>query len=385
MAESGRADPETRMIRTVVRRTVGVAAVATVVALAVIAYVGWTDLALHATTGPHEDGFVPRHIAMLALLGLLIVASSTVVVATVVRNLRRMSAQEAELRRRVEESEAARAALEEKSREMSELAAALEQARAEAVAARRVADRANAAKSEFLARMSHELRTPLNAILGFSEIIRDPIRGLEDVDLYRQYAGDIHDSGSHLLLLINDILDLAKVEAGRFELAEELVAPVEVIRRVVRLMKQTATQRGVEVRVEASPDTPLVRGDERVMRQMLFNLLSNSVKFTDPGNAVRLITEREGDGLSLVVADEGIGIGKHDLAVAMQPFGQVSGGLDRSRNGTGLGLPLTKSLIELHGGRFEIESTPGVGTRVTLWFPPERVVEPEQGDLRRTG
>jgi len=384
MGDLRRTEGESRTSRTVVRRTVAVAACATAIVLAVIGLVGWTDFNAHVAAGT-DGASLARHIAMLTFLASLVTASSAFVVVTVIRNMRRMAHKEAELRGRIDELEAARGALEDKSREMSELAAALEKARAEAVTARRLADRANAAKSEFLARMSHELRTPLNAILGFSEIIRDPIRGLEDIELYRQYAGDIHDSGTHLLLLINDILDLAKVEAGRFELAEELVAPVDVIRRVARLMQHTASQQGVDVRIEAPADTPLVRGDERVMRQMLFNLLSNSVKFTDRGHTVYLRTARSGAGLSLIVADEGIGIAKRDLAIALQPFGQVSGGIDRSRNGTGLGLPLTKLLIELHGGRFDIESAPGEGTQVTLWFPPDRVVEPRSGDLRRAG
>ncbi|MEO3432733.1 HAMP domain-containing sensor histidine kinase [Inquilinus sp. CAU 1745] len=256
------------------------------------------------------------------------------------------------------------------------LIAELETAKADLSAAVLEADRANRAKSDFLATMSHELRTPLNAIIGFSELIRDRGLGPDATDAYADYAGDIHSSGSMLLDLINDILDLSRIEAGRFELQEETVDLAAAVRGAVRMMAVRSESRGLALDVELPDDLPPLRADTRATRQMIVNLLSNAVKFTPPGGAVRVSARADADGVRLSVADTGIGMSNADIAVALEPFGQVRNDLPQDMPGTGLGLPLVKSMIERHGGRLEIESQPGQGSALTLAFPPHRILAP---------
>lgn len=239
--------------------------------------------------------------------------------------------------------------------------------------ARDIAERANKTKSEFLATVSHELRTPLNAIIGFSEIIRDELLGPIGNPDYVEYVRDIHASGAHLLELINDILDVSKAEAGKIELHEDFVDVSEAIRSAVRLIAERAEVSGVHVNVDIPDTTPCLRADERHLQQMLLNLLSNAVKFTQLGGSIFVKPETMDDGaLAICVKDTGIGIAPEDMAQALMPFGQVDSALNRHCEGTGLGLPLTKKLVELHGGRLEINSTQGKGTEVWLFFPPER-------------
>jgi signal transduction histidine kinase len=252
--------------------------------------------------------------------------------------------------------------------------------------AKEEAEIASRSKSEFLANMSHELRTPLNAIIGFADILRGEIFGTLGDPRYVDYAADIRDSGIHLLKLINDVLDVSKVEFGKVELTEEAVDVVTVIEASMRLMRDRAQTAGVALSPALPPDLPLVRCDEMRLKQILLNLLSNAVKFTPSGGRVTVRAFLDAAGLSITVEDTGIGIAASDLAKALRPFGQIDSRLNRKYQGTGLGLPLAKSMIEMHGGRLELDSAPGVGTRATAWLPIERVIFPtEQRASAATG
>jgi signal transduction histidine kinase len=235
------------------------------------------------------------------------------------------------------------------------------------------AETANRAKSEFLANMSHELRTPLNAIIGFSEIIKKGMFGPLSVR-YSSYGGDIHESGTHLLNLINEILDLSKLEAGHFELHDEEVDIAGVIQASKRVVGPLAEKGKVQLSENAENDLPQIRADERRIRQVLINILSNAVKFTPEGGEVRVQSLLRSDGVVITVSDTGIGIAPGEIPRAMEPFGQIDSTISRKYEGTGLGLPLAKRLVELHGGTLTVESALGVGTTVTIMLPRERVV-----------
>jgi signal transduction histidine kinase len=238
---------------------------------------------------------------------------------------------------------------------------------------------ANRAKSLFLAHMSHELRTPLNAVIGFSEIIRDQPFGPAAVEQYRDYANDIHQSGQHLLRIVDDVLDISKIEAGRLELQDSEMELGPAVIAALGLVAQAAGDAGVTLSAELPADLPELIADEGRVRQILLNLLSNAVKFSRrPGKAVVGAAARPDGGLALWVADDGIGIGEAELATVREPFRQVEGSFSRSHEGAGLGLSLVEGFMTLHGGRLEIESTPSVGTTVTVVFPPERVLRPKQ-------
>ena len=232
------------------------------------------------------------------------------------------------------------------------------------------------AKSEFLANMSHELRTPLNAILGFSEIMKKELLGPVGTKQYLEYVADIHESGTYLLDVISDILDISKVETGNLELSESVVQLDEVIRKSVRLVQERAQEAGVALHIDIEGDPPRLEADERVLKQCLVNLLSNAVKFTPEGGRITVQVRHAEDGcLHLVVADSGIGIAEDDFEKVLSPFGQVESPYSATYEGTGLGLPITRALIELHGGTITLDSAVGVGTTVTLIFPRERVLE----------
>jgi signal transduction histidine kinase len=272
------------------------------------------------------------------------------------------------LQKRVADLEKARRKLEMQGESLSRLTDDLLIARDEA----RAADRA---KSEFLAAMSHELRTPLNAIIGFSEIIKNETFGPVGSLKYREYTSDIHESGQHLLGLINNILDLSKIESGTDELHEDKIEIPEIIRAALKLVGHHAEQRGVKLEKELEDQLPALRADERKLKQILVNLLSNAVKFTDAGGEVTLRAWcRMDSGYVFQIVDTGIGIAPEDIAKALSRFGQVDADLSRQYEGTGLGLPLTEALVELHGGSLDLQSEVGVGTTVTVRFPAERIV-----------
>jgi PAS domain S-box-containing protein len=248
--------------------------------------------------------------------------------------------------------------------------------------AKNQAEGANRAKSEFLANMSHELRTPLNAIIGFAEIMRDRLLGSIGNPRYAEYADDIHSSGTHLLGIINDILDLSKVEAGRLELTEELIDLNVIVKSTVALLRERAAAGGLEIKTELMRPKLMIRGDERKLKQIVTNLLSNAVKFTPAGGEIVVTARIDERRVVLDVRDTGIGIAPEHVARALSPFGQVDSRLSRRYEGTGLGLPLARALAELHGGTLTLDSAPGRGTTVCVTLPPERVVELPQ---RRTG
>jgi two-component system cell cycle sensor histidine kinase PleC len=268
---------------------------------------------------------------------------------------------------------------EEKSRENEEalqgLVDKLEQSRQQqTVLARKYeiaklrAEAANHAKSEFLANMSHELRTPLNAINGFSEIMSSEMFGPLGHPRYKEYAGDILSSGQHLLSLINDILDMSKIEAGKLNLRFEPVVVDEVVEDTLRLVRQRAEKAGLKVRVHL-PQLPEITADFRALKQILLNLLTNAVKFTPTGGTLTVSAIATETNVHITVADTGIGIARKDMERLARPFEQIENQFSKTKEGTGLGLALTKSLIEMHNGRFEVDSLLGEGTTCTVILP----------------
>ncbi len=275
------------------------------------------------------------------------------------------------LQERVADLEKAQRRLEEQGTDLVRLAEDLRVASDEAEAA-------NRAKSEFLAAMSHELRTPLNAIIGFSEIIKDETFGPASGSRYRDYAKDINDSGQHLLDLINDILDLSKIESGVDELYVEPIDVPKIIESVLRLVQQRANQRDIAFELVVPDNLPLLIADERKLKQILANLLTNAVKFTNDGGKVTVKTRCPDSGFVFQIADTGIGIAPEDIPKALSQFGQVDSDLSRQYEGTGLGLPLTKALVESHGGSLDLQSEVGVGTTITVRFPASLTQRPQQ-------
>jgi len=223
--------------------------------------------------------------------------------------------------------------------------------------------------------MSHELRTPLNAIIGFSDSMKEEIFGPLGNDKYREYLSDIHHSGQHLLELINDILDLSAFEANALRLHEDKVSIPDIISSTIRILKPRADRDQIIITTAIDANTTQIYADERRVRQIIINLLNNAVKFTAVGGRVTVHSwENEDGSFSIAVSDTGIGMDDGEAAIALSVFGQVDSGHDSMHEGTGLGLPLTKGLMELHGGTLEIESEKGHGTLITVNFPRERVV-----------
>ena len=240
---------------------------------------------------------------------------------------------------------------------------------------RRRAEEANLAKSRFLATMSHELRTPLNAILGFSEVMSKEIMGPLNNETYKEYTGSIHASGSHLLNLINEILDLSRIEAGKYELNEQSMNVLDTLEDCHRLLHLRATAKGVDLVDAAADDLPSVWADERAIRQIFLNLMTNAIKFTPNGGTVTVSAHQDEAGAQIItVRDTGPGIPKEEIPKVLSAFGQGSLAQKTAEGGTGLGLPIVTKLIELHGGTFQLKSEVGVGTEAIITVPARRVM-----------
>ncbi len=252
----------------------------------------------------------------------------------------------------------------------------LEEARQMSDEARRHAEQANIAKSQFLATMSHELRTPLNAIIGFSEVLKSELLGPHTVPQYKEYAGDIHTSGQHLLNLINELLDLSRIEAGKYELNEEVVSLVDIAEDCRRMVEIRAKAKGIDLSYAFGDNLPKLWGDERAIRQVVLNLLSNAIKFTPQSGKVALMVSRSTDGGQLVsVRDNGPGIPDVEIETVLSSFGQGSLAQKTAEQGAGLGLPIVQKIMELHQGRFDLFSKLRFGTEVIATFPRARVMD----------
>jgi cell cycle sensor histidine kinase DivJ len=246
---------------------------------------------------------------------------------------------------------------------------------AELLKTRDEAESASRAKTQFLANMSHELRTPLNAVIGFSEILNRELFGTLGEARYRDYARLIHESGEHLLHMVNDILDMSKIEAGKFKIVKEPFEVGPLVRSCCDIMRHTAEQRSLSLIVDIEPGIPELPADKRACKQMLLNVISNAIKFTDPGGWVRVSAKAVGRGVLLSVSDNGIGIAEADLPKLGKPFVQANNSYDRSYDGAGLGLSVVKGLTKLHGGKLELTSTLGSGTTVSIILPLDSTIE----------
>jgi len=263
------------------------------------------------------------------------------------------------------------AAAQEARAEAQNALRAVEEARAKAETDRVAAIEASRAKSEFLANMSHELRTPLNAILGFSEALSSSIFATKR----EEYAGLIHASGTHLLGLVNDLLDLSRIEANKVELRDEVISIADLCNECLCIVEPAVTQKALVLTAHIDAGLPDVRGDRRALRQILLNLLSNAIKFSAAGATVDVFAHPGlDDGLAFGVRDEGLGISEDEQWRMFERFGQGRHDIASTHKGTGLGLPIVKGLTEAHGGKVAMKSRLGEGTTVTVWFPPERLV-----------
>jgi two-component system, cell cycle sensor histidine kinase PleC len=259
--------------------------------------------------------------------------------------------------------------------EKDALIADLEQAKAHSDEARRRAEELNLAKSRFLATMSHELRTPLNAILGFSEVMESELLGRHRVKAYRHYAHDIHESGQMLLALIDEVLDLSRIEAGRYHLIEAPCSLADTVSECANLLQLRAHSRNLAMMMTIDPAMPDILADQRALRQITLNLVSNAIKFTPPGGEVMIRVGRLPKGDQFIqVTDTGPGIPAHEIPIILESFGRGSLAVKAAEQGSGLGLPIVRGLVTMHGGEFSIESREGIGTSVTVTLPPSRVI-----------
>ncbi len=266
-------------------------------------------------------------------------------------------------------------ALLEARAQTDDMVAELEQQRGIAEEARRRADDANLAKSRFLATMSHELRTPLNAILGFSEVLKGEVLGPLPNDQYREYSNDIHESGAHLLNLINEILDLSRIEAGHHELVEEAVHMAYTVEEAAHLLAMKAKAKNIIIREQYQSNMPKLWADERAIRQITLNLLSNAIKFTPLNGEIELSVMNTPDGGQMIeVRDNGPGIPEEEIPIVLSSFGQGSIAIKNAEQGTGLGLPIVQALVKNHGGTFELQSKLREGTVVRAIFPADRAL-----------
>jgi two-component system cell cycle sensor histidine kinase PleC len=259
--------------------------------------------------------------------------------------------------------------------QLNDLIGELEQAKAKSDEIARHAEAANLAKSRFLAQMSHELRTPLNAILGFSEVMKNQLLGNHSVAAYGEYAGDIHDSGQHLLNVINEVLDLSRIEAGRYELNDEAIDLTQITDECHHLLKMRANSRGITIHRNFESGLPKLWADVRAVRQICLNLLSNAIKFTPQGGEIWIkVGWTASGGQYLSVRDTGPGIPEEEISVVLSSFGQGSNAIKSAEQGAGLGLPIVKGLVDLHSGTFTLRSKLREGTEVIATFPTERVM-----------
>jgi two-component system cell cycle sensor histidine kinase PleC len=260
--------------------------------------------------------------------------------------------------------------------EKDDLIAELEVAKSMSDEARRRAEEANLAKSRFLASMSHELRTPLNAILGFSEVMSSEVLGPLPNPTYREYAGDIHRSGEHLLNLINEILDLSRIEAGRYDLAEDSLSLLEVAEDCIGMVQLRASAKNIVIRQQFEKELPQVWADEKAIRQVMLNLLSNAVKFTSQGGEVTVkVGWTAGGGQYLAIKDNGPGIPEEEIPVVLSAFGQGSIAIKSAEQGTGLGLPIVQAILAKHDGQFVLRSKLREGTEAIAILPATRVLQ----------
>jgi signal transduction histidine kinase len=339
------------------------AAVVLTVGICAMHFTGMTAVTLTpiATAEAAPLALDPAAIAMVVAAIAILLIGFAFVSTMVDRHLAVRAEDEAKrLRTYVLELEATKRNLERASRELEKALAASEES--------------DKSKSQFLASMSHELRTPLNAIIGYSELIYGELYGAIGDERYVDYAGHIRSSGAHLLSLINDVLDVARLDAGRVSLDEEAIDIGEAIDEAMRLVTPQANDGELTLRRFISPDVPFVSGDRRRLRQVLLNLLSNAVKFTPAGGRVMVNATATDDGVAIAVSDTGIGMRAEDIPTALDRFGQIDSRLARRYEGTGLGLPLAKELMELHRGTLTIASEVGVGTTVTVVLPRERML-----------
>lgn len=252
----------------------------------------------------------------------------------------------------------------------------LEQAKAVSDESRRQAEEANTAKSRFLATMSHELRTPLNAILGFSEIMQKEVLGPLENDKYKEYVNDIHTSGAHLLNLINEILDLSRIEAGRYKLNEEAITLAYIAEDCENLLRLRAGAKNIKIEMSLDGNLPKLWADERAVRQIILNLLTNAVKFTPQGGTILLkVKGTESGGQKVSIIDNGPGIPEEEISTVLSAFGQGTAAIQSAEEGSGLGLSIVQALVEMHDGKFDLQSELRKGTTVSAEFPETRVMD----------
>jgi signal transduction histidine kinase len=352
-----------------------------------VAGVGWGVLVVQPVEELRERAARVTHSALIVvafgmlaslLIGYLVAFYMTRPLRAVSQAVHRMAAGNTEARTQVSTGFLVPEEVRDLQTSFNVMAEAMERSKRDEQEARLRAEEANRSKSAFLANMSHELRTPLNAVLGFSEVILAETFGKIGSDRYTEYLKDIRTSARHLLALINDLLDLSRIEAGAVKLNDTWVALAEVLDESAAMFRENCASKGLTLGLDLPAGEVTILADERALRQILINLLSNAVRHTPGGGEVVLGAQPADDGgLDIFVADSGVGIPAGDLERVLQPFEQVTRDQGRPQEGTGLGLSIVKQLVELHGGALKLESEVGRGTRVTFTLPPERVTSDE--------